>query len=235
MRTMQSKRSRVAILILLLAPAGNPTIAADVHTRNDGRSESFARTGTQSATGIPQCDDYYAAVAACLPQMCEAERVLAEVELSFNREILSKVIELKGGAAAAEACAQDLLKEIQADPYGCYQPQRAKAGLPKGWIEDLRVLPAATGVTLSFKLGPQASSNGQSEVAIVSEDLQNEVRYLLAASNGVFTLNTAVDRPAAAPGESGSFSLEPQSSYCFAIKSADGDERRGSFTTSASH
>jgi hypothetical protein len=218
--TLQWKQRSLTILLLLIATAGNPAVAA---------------ADPPSATGIPQCDDYYAAIAACLPQMCEAERALVETELSFHQEVLSKTIELKGRAAAAEACAQDLLAELQSDPYGCYEPQRAKPGLPKPPIQDVRVRPTPTSVTISFKISPQKTNNGRSEVAIVAEDLQNEIRYTLAPSDGVFTLNTAVDRPTGAPSESGSFRLAPQSSYCFAIKSADGEERRGSFTTSPEH
>jgi hypothetical protein len=214
---MQSNHRSLTILQVLVATAMGAAVAA---------------ADPDSATGIPQCDDYYAAVTACLPQMCEAERALVETELSFHQEVLLKTIELKGRAAAADACSQDLQKEIQADPYGCYESERANAGLPKKSIQDVSVRPAATAVAISFKLGPQTSKNGRPEVEIVSEDLQNGVQYVPAASNGVFSLDTAVDRPTAPLGESGGL-LEPERSYCFAIKSADGEERRGSFTTSA--
>jgi hypothetical protein len=189
--------------------------------------------GQPPTTGIAQCDEYYAAIASCLPQMCGAERSLIETELSFHEEVLSKTIELKGRAAAADACSQDLQKEIQTDPYGCYASQRAKAGLPTTSIHDVNVLPASSAVTISFKLGPQTSKNGRPEVQIASEDLQTEARYLPAESNGAFRLDTAVDRPASPSGESAAFVLEPERSYCFAIKSADGQERRGTFTTSS--
>ena len=137
-----------------------------------------------------------------------------------------------GRAAAADACSQDLQKEIEADPYGCYESHRAKAGLPKRSIQDVSIRPAATAVTISFKLGAQPSTNEGPEVEIASEDLQNEVRYRLAAANGTFTLNTAVDHPTGSSDSAPSV-LAPESSYCFAITAPDGQERRGTFTTTS--
>jgi len=190
------------------------------------------------STDIRKCDDYYAMVSACLPRMCEAERAVIELELSFSRETLQKVVELKGRAAAAQACEQDILKELQDDPYGCYESDRTKAGLPKSVVRDVRVQPAATSVVISFKVAPERSFDGAWQVAIGSEDQQPQVRYVVSQSAGVFALNTAVDRPVAPTGAKEAsqapqpFRLDPGVSYCFAITSSTGGQRRGSFTTS---
>jgi len=194
-------------------------------------------SATAQTTGVRKCDEYYAMVSACLPRMCEAERAVAELELSFSRETLQKVVELKGRAAAAQSCEQDILKEIQDDPYGCYESDRTKAGLPNSVVRDVRVQPAATSVVISFQVVPEKSRDGAWEVAIGSEDQEPQVRYVVSSA-GVFALNTAVDRPVALTGAKGAsqapqpFRLDPGVSYCFAITSSTGEQRRGSFTTS---
>jgi hypothetical protein len=68
-----------------------------------------------ASTKIPECVKYEAMVTACLPKMCEEERALAELELSFHRETLAKVVELKGRQAGAQVCAQSLREASELD------------------------------------------------------------------------------------------------------------------------
>ncbi len=181
------------------------------------------------STGIAKCDQYYAMVSACLPRMCEMERALAEVELSFSRETLQKVIELKGRDAAAQACTTDLADEIKDDPYGCYESERAGAGLPAPSLRGLKVHPAPSSVTVSFD-AVQGAAAGDWELALLSEDMEPRVRYRFARSPAGFVLNTAAATPSDAQEP---FGLEPGVPYCFAISSPDGTVRRGQFTTSS--
>jgi hypothetical protein len=180
------------------------------------------------STGIAKCDQYYAMASACLPRMCEMERPLAEAELSFSRETLQKVIELKGRDAAAQACTTDLADAIKDDPYGCYESERANAGLPAPLLRGLKVQPAPSSVTVSFDAVQGAA--GDWELALLSEDLEPQVRYRFARSPAGFVLNTAAATPSDAPQP---FNLEPGVPYCFAISSPDGRVRRGQFTTSS--
>ena len=190
-------------------------------------------------TGVVECDEYFVMASACLPRMCEVERGLSELELSFHQEILSKMLELKGRDEAAKACAQDVVKLLQDDPYGCFDAERAKRGMPAAGIQDVQVRPQATSVTISFQAGSQASGEGPWEVAIAFEDLEPLVHYVPMRSGKAFVLNTAVDWPMTAVSDPTgkplsvpqAFRLDSGVSYCFAIKSPGGDQRRGSFTT----
>jgi len=221
----------VTLAVSLAAPSMSAILAEDV---------------APPSTGVAECDEYYGMASSCLSRMCETEGALAELDLSFSREVLAKVMELKGREAAAEACVHDALKEIQNDPYGCYETQRAKAGLPAARIRAVRVAPSAGSVTISFESDGPPPGAALWEVEIVSNDLEPgvpSVRYQVPSSNGVFVLNTAVERPMPAnggPAQSAPpggpvFSLEPGMSYCFSIESPTGEERRGTFTTSAGH
>jgi hypothetical protein len=238
---MQFKDASIPILVATLA-LGAGTSTGIRASRPQGGS------GSQDATGIAECDQYYAMVAACLPRMCEAERLLVELELSLTREMLPKVVERRGREAAAQGCAKDILKEIEDDPYGCYESQRAKAGMPQPGIRNVRIRPAATNVTISFQSsaaatgdGGSATSAGRWEVAISSELLETEARYELAGRDGEFVLNTASEQPVALPAGAAAaaraplppIELEPDASYCFVIRSPAGEERRGTFATAA--
>ena len=188
---------------------------------------AFGAASAQS-TGIAKCDQYYAMVSACFPRMCEMERALAELELSLNRETLEKVIELKGRDAAAQACTTDLADVIKDDPYGCYESERASAGLPAPPLRALKVQPAQSSVTVSFDAAQGAP--GDWELALLSEDMEPQVRYRFARSPAGFVLNTAAATPSDAPQP---YRLEPGVPYCFAISAPDGRVRRGQFTTSS--
>jgi hypothetical protein len=171
--------------------------------------------------------------------MCAVERELSELELSFHQEILAKLLELKGRDEAAKACAQDIDKLLQEDPYGCYDAERANRGMPAAGIQDVQVRPQATSVTISFQSGSQASGEGPWEVAIALEDLEPLVQYVPMQSGKAFVLNTAVDRPVTSVSRPTgtptklppAVRLDSGKSYCFAIKSPGGEQRRGTFST----
>jgi hypothetical protein len=171
--------------------------------------------------------------------MCQSERLLTELGLSFHREVLSKTVEIEGRDAAAQGCAQDILKAIKEDSAGCYEASRAKAGLPKPDIQDVRIRPAAASVTISFRSNAGAASQQPWEVAILSEVFEPEAEYLVSSATGEFVLNTAAERPVApksgaahAPGKPlPIFWHAPGTTYCFGIRSPAGEERRGTFTT----
>jgi hypothetical protein len=232
----------LAALVIFTTSASPPLEASGAQQAAMSVSATLAQDVAPSpSTGIADCDEYYAMVSACLSRMCETERALVELELSFSRETLSKVIELKGREAAAEACVQDILKEIQNDPYGCYDSQRAKAGLPTARIRDIRIEPTASSVTISFKSEPATAGDRPWEVAIVP-GLEAGVSYQVLSSDNVFVLDTAVERPIAGGEQAGGaptgtpiVGLDAGMSYCFAIKSPTGEERRGTFTTSVEH
>ncbi len=227
---MLSAASVLAAMVMVL-PANTPA-----HT---GRAVAQQTGSSMAKTGVAECDEYVVMASACLPRMCEVERGLSELELSFHREMLAKTFELKGRDEAAKACARDIVELLQDDPYGCYDSDRAKRGMPAAGIQDVQVRPQATSVTISFRAGSPASGEGPWEVAIVVEDLEPLVQYVPTRSGSVFVVDTAGDQPMTPVSDpTGKPSNTPQAfrldsgvSYCFTIKSSGGEERRGSFTT----
>ena len=82
--------------------------------------------GSPSAsTGVPACDRYVAMVRACLPRMCEEERILRELELDLALETIAAAVKHKGAQAAGDTCSADIVAEAGDDLYGCHAESRA--------------------------------------------------------------------------------------------------------------
>ncbi len=190
-----------------------------------------ASAQSRAATGIAECDKYVAMVTACMAKMCEDERMIVELELQFSREALSKVVELKGRAAAAQSCGQDIRREVKDDPYGCYAAPAREAAPFR--LDHVR--PGSTSVAMQFSLVNTTSA----DVLIGESQEGPSHQYRVAGTQGRFVLDTASDRPL--PGGSKPLqpvALEPGTTYCFAIRAPAGEVnstmlRKGTFTTRA--
>ncbi|MGB2716149.1 MAG: hypothetical protein WBC51_18350 [Vicinamibacterales bacterium] len=204
-------------------------------------SSPLIATGRQSTvkpptTGIPECDKYAAMVTACLPTMCEEERMLMEMELGFALEMIPKQVELKGRQAAAQSCTRDISEAIKNDEYGCYTSKNAGTTAPKP-IQLDKILPSATSVTLTLS-GKGSTTAADTEVIIMTSiSAPPTAIYQLPEWKGQFNLDTAYATPTTAKGSTGNppIRLEPQTTYCFVIgSSANGANhiyRKGIFTT----
>lgn len=189
---------------------------------------------TPQRTGIPECDKYAAMVTACLPKMCEEERLLREMQLGFALEMIPKGVELNGRQQAAQACARDIAEEIKNDEYGCYPATTADPGPPRS-IRLEAVQPSAMSVTLTFSgSGP---ATGEEARVVVARSISEPplATYPLAGWTGQFVLDTASASPVIKGGPTDPIRLEPQTTYCFAVVSSVGSRtgyyRKGIFTT----
>ncbi len=213
-------------------------------------AQSDSRAGGN--TGIAECDTYVAMVTACLPKMCEDERLLVELELSFHRELTPKVIKLKGRQEAAQGCAQDIREAIRNDPYGCYTSRSAEASASTPAIQRVQVRPAHTSVTMTFTgSGPGSGAGAPETPSKEDEDAGWQVIigtslteaptavYRLLGRKGQFVLDTATEPPVTQPGGAAQrqpLRLKAGTRYCFVINSpaANGGveiQRKGIFTT----
>jgi len=197
-------------------------------------SLSLRDAPAQAKTGIPECDKYAAMVRACLPKMCEEERMLREMELGFALEMIPRAVELQGRQKAAQSCARDITEEIKKDEYGCYPGKTADASPPKSIRLD-KVRPAATSVTLTFSgKGPES---GEEVRVIIARSISERpvVAYPIAGWTGQFVLDTASASPAIRGAPTPPIQLEPGTTYCFAVESSIGNRRdfyrKGIFTT----
>jgi len=186
------------------------------------------------STGIPECDKYAAMVTACLPKMCEEERMLVELELGFALEMIPKQVELKGRQAAAQTCARDITEAIEKDEYGCYASGTARANAPKS-IRVEKVLPTDTSVTFTF-IGNGPATGEEARVVIARSISERPVvSYSLSGWKGTFVLDTASASPAVKGAPTAPIRLEPRTTYCFLVESSVGDRtdihRKGIFTT----
>jgi hypothetical protein len=186
------------------------------------------------STGIPECDKYAAMVTACLPKMCEDERMLKEMELGFALEMIPKQVELKGRHAAAQSCARDISEAIQSDEYGCYASKTTGTSASKS-IQLDKIRPSATGVTLTFS-GKGPESGEQVRVIIARSISEQPVAvYPMAGWTGQLVLDTASASPGTVGAPAQPIQLEPGTTYCFAVESAIGNRtdfyRKGIFTT----
>jgi hypothetical protein len=191
-------------------------------------------SGKPNSAAIPECQKYEAMINACLPKMCEEERALAEMELSFHRETLAKVVELKGRQEGAHACTRSIRDAIADDLYGCYA---AEPGAPTHPIRLDQVRPAATSVSLTLtSAGIAANENARLVIAPSISEPPTAV-YALPREKGTFVIDTSSTTSTGARGGAPGppIPLEPRTTYCFVIESETGTARKvyrqGIFTT----
>lgn len=197
-------------------------------------SLSLRDAASQAKSGIPECDKYEAMVTACLPRMCEEERMLADLELGLHRETLSRQIELQGRQAATESCARQIREVIKDDTYGCYTAAAgASAAKPPVQLDKLRVTDTSVVLTLSGK-GP-ATPAGTAVFILTSISEPPTAIYRLPEWKAQFVVDTASASPVKSERDSAQVPpvrLDPSTTYCFAIGTSTTDVyRKGIFTT----
>jgi len=188
------------------------------------------------STGIPECDKYAAMVTACLPKMCEEERLLVELDLGFHHELLPAIVKLDGRQKAASVCAQSIDEAIKEDPYGCYAPKTVGSGAPVSIRLD-SVRPTDTSVTMTFSgTGP---AKGEKVRLVITKAISERpiAIYELPGWTGKLVLDTASATPVseAKAAQTAPVRLEPRSTYCFVVQSRTDsrmeEHRKGIFTT----
>ena len=169
-----------------------------------------------AATGVPDCDRYEAMVRACLPKMCEEERMLREMELGFAIETIGAVVKEKGKAAAAESCSRDITAELREDFYGCY-PDSASAST------RVEVTPAGDAVVMRFS-SPALAAAETADVALAEPLAEAGVMYRVAGTQGTFVLDTRTASPLGSAA--GAVTLEADTHYCYTIATSADDAAR---------
>ncbi len=189
------------------------------------------------STGIPECDKYAAMVTACLPKMCEVDRIVVELALGMDQELLPTVVKLKGRQEAARQCAEQIDEAIKDDLYGCYAP-KAGAGAPIPVRLD-KIQPTDTSVTLAFSgTGPPPTSE-EARLAIYrfNDGKPHAIgSYRLSGWTGQVVLDTASASPVVGGVPRAPVRLEPRTEYCFVVESGTTnrqEHRKGIFTTLA--
>jgi hypothetical protein len=184
-----------------------------------------------TSTGIAECDRYAAMVTACLPKVCEVDRVVMELDLGFHHELLPTVVKVKGRQEAAKQCAAKIDEAIRDDEYGCY-PEAA--GSPRAVLLD-RIQPRATSVTLTFS-GNGPADGGDSRLLLLTSIGEPPLAsYRLAGWQGPVVVDTASAMPLAGGAGKAPIQLEPGTTYCFVVESSTAtrrdSHRKGVFTT----
>jgi hypothetical protein len=207
-------------------------IAAALCFSGAGPTSARQAPAAGPAGQIPECVKYEAMVNACLPKMCGEERALAEMELSFHRETLAKVVELKGRQEGVQACTRSIRDAIAEDLYGCYT---AAAGAARPSIRLDRLQPAATSVAMTLSIAGLAANESARLVIAQSIADQPTAVYALPPEKATFVLDTASAAPAAGGAKGAPVGLDPDTEYCFAIETTKGSghevQRKGVFTT----
>jgi hypothetical protein len=196
-----------------------------------GAAMSAAQSAKPASTRIPECDKYAAMVASCLPKMCEADRVVAEMELEIHREMLPAQIQHHGRDAAAKTCATQIEEAVRDDVSGCY------AMAPMRAIRVDKVQPTGTGLIMTLSGTGTTSVPGASVALLTVPGEPPTAVYRLPEWNGQYVLDTT-SAPSAGAGRGapqGPVRLDPATTYCFVIESTAGNRneihRRGTFTT----
>ena len=180
-----------------------------------------------ASTGVPECDRFVAMVRACLPRMCEEEKVLRELELDLAIETIAAAVKHRGARAAGETCADDIAAEVGDDLYGCHPGSVASAIL-------VEATPAETSVILRVS-GGSVSNAGPLEVTLAAPLTPEPAGvYLVTPAHGPYLLDTASAPSRAA--QAGRVVLERDTPYCYSIAvPADGAAgrviKKGTFTT----
>jgi hypothetical protein len=184
-------------------------------------------TSPPASTGVAECDRYVAMVRACLPKMCEEERILRELELDFALETIAAAIKHKGARHAGGTCSADIAAEAGDDLYGCHAESRASSIL-------VEAAPGETSVTLRLS-GAGLAGAGPLELALTAPLVPEPAGvYRITPTNGAYVLDTA----SAVSAPAGRVLLERDTPYCYSIATpADGAAgrhtviRKGTFTT----
>jgi hypothetical protein len=170
-----------------------------------------------ASTGVPECDRYAAMVRACLPKMCEEERMLREMELGFAVETIAAVVKEKGKAAAADSCIRDIAAELREDLYACHADSPSAS-------TRVDLTPAGDAVQMRFS-SPALAGAETADVALAEPLAEPTAVYRVTSTAGTFVLDTRTAPPLAAGAAAGQ--LLPETPYCYAIAtSADDPSRR---------
>jgi hypothetical protein len=167
-------------------------------------------------TGVAECDRFVAMVRACLPKMCEEERMLREMEVGFAVETIAAMVKEKGKAAAAESCARDIAAELREDLYACH------ADSPSA---STRVELTPAGDALVLRFSSTALDDAETADVALAEPLAEPLGvYRVTSAQGRFVLDTGSASPLGAA--TGAVRLEPDTPYCYTIATSADDATR---------
>jgi hypothetical protein len=169
-----------------------------------------------AATGVPECDRYVAMVRACLPKMCEEERMLREMELGFALETIAAVVKEKGKAPAAESCDRDIAAEVREDLYACH------ADSPSATTR-VDLTPAGDAVVMRFS-SPALAGAQSADVAVAEPLAEPLAVYRVTGTQGTFVLDTRTASPLGPAA--GAVRIEPDTPYCYTIATSADDAAR---------
>jgi hypothetical protein len=167
-------------------------------------------------TGVPECDRYVAMVSACLPKMCEEERMLREMELGFAVETIAAVVKEKGKAAAAESCTRDVTAELREDLYACHADSPSAS-------TRVELTPAGDSLVLRFS-SPALAGAETADVAFAEPLAEPVGVYRVTSAQGTFVLDTRTASPLGST--TGAVTLEADTPYCYTIATSADDAAR---------
>lgn len=167
-------------------------------------------------TGVPECDRFVAMVGACLPKMCEEERMLREMELGFAVETIAAVVKERGKAAAADSCTRDIAAELREDLYACHADSPSAS-------TRVELTPAGDALVLRFS-GPALAGAETADVALAEPLAEPHAVYRVTSTQGAFALDTRTSSPLGAAA--GAVRLEPDTPYCYTIATSADDAAR---------
>jgi hypothetical protein len=165
---------------------------------------------------VPECDRFVALVRACLPKMCEDERMLREMELGLAVETIAAVVREKGKAAAAEGCSRDIAAELREDLYACHADSPSAS-------TRVELAPAADALVLRFSSTALAGAE-TADVALAEPLAEPLGVYRVTGAQGTFVLDTRSASPLGAAA--GAVRLAPDTPYCYAIATSADDAAR---------
>ena len=167
-------------------------------------------------TGIPECDRFLAMVRACLPSMCEDERMLREMEVGFALETIAAVVKERGKAAAADSCTRDIAAELREDLYACHADSPSAS-------TRVELTPAGDALVLRFS-GPALAGAATADVALAEPLAEPQAVYRVTSAQGMFVLDTRTASPLGSAA--GAVRLEPDTPYCYTIATSADDATR---------
>jgi hypothetical protein len=167
-------------------------------------------------TGVPECDRFVAMVRACLPKMCDEERMLREMEVGFAIETIAALAKEKGKAAAAESCTRDIAAELREDLYACHADSPSAS-------TRVDLTPAGDALVLRFS-SPALAGAATADVALAEPLAEPLGVFRVTSTQGTFVLDTRTAAPLGAAG--GAVRLGPDTPYCYTIATSDDDAAR---------
>lgn len=171
---------------------------------------------SEATTGIAECDRYVALVRACLPKMCEEERLLRELELGFALETIAAALKDNGRAAASESCSRDVVAELREDLYACHAESASSA-------THAEVTATVDAVLIRFSSPALAGESG-ADVALAEPLAGPAAVFRVTSSQGTFVLDTRI--ASALASNAGPLRLEPETPYCYTIATSSDDPSR---------